>query len=805
MNNQVKIIISAQTPAISGINKVKRQIELLAASYLSLRGGTEVFKRGIKAVDDYKTSVASLSAMVLSMMKKHEDMELASQYKKAHEYATRLYQVTEQLASQTMLSGQQANIMVQEFIKGGVAIDTANQRQIQSLKSIANALYTVTGGYNVELQAVTEINHLLQGNITAQDRLGKALLAMDPHLKEHLEIWRAEGTVLEHIGELLKGFDFATGELSASWGAVKSTLETTVDQVLREGMKPVYEDLLSMMQEINNYLQTHKKELQTDILKGYKTLKNTISGIYDKVVALKGIYDEIGPDVVGAAGYGLIGRMLLGGQAGKIIAMLVLLNTELKKFYGISISPKDMLEQSKEINKAIKNIYEVITGERDWQTGKVKLGVELEPTIMHKQPDYWTQFYQRRFDEWYNEHKSKLEQWKPEFSQKTMSDEETKQIQKKFDDWYKARQWLTDRINKLTLSEFDYQRTKLLEEYEERAKILGWTEDLYEAFQKDLERIDMQEAQKKLDARQWLTDKLNQLTLSEFDYRKTKLLEEYEKVAEVLGWTEDLYQAFKADLAKIQEEETQKETEEIQKRFDVWYEKHKAQLELMEKQSKGYFGNFKDGISDVVKGWGDAFDQMKEIGRDTAQAMQRAFSDFFFDVMTGKLRDLESVFKNFLNSILRSISDMMAEQVTKGLSGFIGSAISSLFGGGGTVHGINLYENFGAGAYAHSGGLVTSAGIIPKFHFGGLAYDEVPAILQRGEYVVSRRGVEALDRINRGQAGVNVVVNVENQTGLPLNAEQKGVEFDGEKYVVGVILKNYHQYGELYHLIGRRK
>ncbi|MDR1008009.1 MAG: tape measure protein [Campylobacteraceae bacterium] len=50
-----------------------------------------------------------------------------------------------------------------------------------------------------------------------------------------------------------------------------------------------------------------------------------------------------------------------------------------------------------------------------------------------------------------------------------------------------------------------------------------------------------------------------------------------------------------------------------------------------------------------------------------------------------------------------------------------------------------------------------------KFHTGGYvtgASDEVPAVLQRGEYVVSRQGVNALDNINNGNIGANTSVEV---------------------------------------------
>ena len=313
-------------------------------------------------------------------------------------------------------------------------------------------------------------------------------------------------------------------------------------------------------------------------------------------------------------------------------------------------------------------------------------------------------------------------------------EEETKIIQQKFDDWYKAREWLTNRINKLTLSEFDYQRTKLLEEYQERAKILGWTEELYSALKLDLAKLEEQQTAKE-----------------------------------------------KAELQKRLEEDARA----IQQRFDQWYEQNKERLAQLTKELKGYWGNFKEGIQDTVRSWGDAFDQMKQIGRDTAQATQRAFSDFFFDVFTGKLKDIGDTFKSLLNSILRSVSNVMSTQITTSLFKELG-----------------LVKSHQGGLVMHSGGYV-----VPRFHFGGLASDEVPAILQRGEYVVSRRGVEALDRINTGQIGAipNIIVNVENKSSLPLKAEQKSINFNGKDVVISWILEDYHQFGPMYHLIKNRK
>jgi hypothetical protein len=106
------------------------------------------------------------------------------------------------------------------------------------------------------------------------------------------------------------------------------------------------------------------------------------------------------------------------------------------------------------------------------------------------------------------------------------------------------------------------------------------------------------------------------------------------------------------------------------------------------------------------------------------------------------------------------------------------------------------------GVVMHQGGLVMHAGgYVPRYHAGGLSGDERPAILQTGEGVLSRRGMANLGALNAGMAGgggnLNVNVQIENQTGTPVKAEQSSVKFDGESYIVGVILKNIDGYGAL--------
>jgi hypothetical protein len=70
---------------------------------------------------------------------------------------------------------------------------------------------------------------------------------------------------------------------------------------------------------------------------------------------------------------------------------------------------------------------------------------------------------------------------------------------KRAEEMANAQTWLTDQINQATLDEFDYKRANLLQEYEERARILGWTEEMYKAFYGNLQKIDEEEANARIE------------------------------------------------------------------------------------------------------------------------------------------------------------------------------------------------------------------------------------------------------------------------------------------------------------------
>jgi len=183
--------------------------------------------------------------------------------------------------------------------------------------------------------------------------------------------------------------------------------------------------------------------------------------------------------------------------------------------------------------------------------------------------------------------------------------------------------------------------------------------------------------------------------------------------------------------------------------------------------------------------------------------------------MTGEMD-----FENFSNSILRDILRMQYQALlTQMILGSAGSAsggggilgwIMDLFKGGGmtTASGrywdssMNFYEHHSGGIAGGSGSSTRNAPAwllsrAPRLH-DGLAPDEFPAILQRGERVLSRRETREYGAANRAP---EVVVNVQNKTNTPVTAEKTRAAFDGKRYVVDVILDDYSRGGDVWKMI----
>lgn len=100
-----------------------------------------------------------------------------------------------------------------------------------------------------------------------------------------------------------------------------------------------------------------------------------------------------------------------------------------------------------------------------------------------------------------------------------------------------------------------------------------------------LEREEREFQKRRLEVTAWVTDKINQLTLSEVEYKKLKLEDEYQKRAEIIGWTLELQRAYQEELSAIDRDESEKRLKELQaileKEEAIYREHHERIWALM--------------------------------------------------------------------------------------------------------------------------------------------------------------------------------------------------------------------------------
>ena len=90
-----------------------------------------------------------------------------------------------------------------------------------------------------------------------------------------------------------------------------------------------------------------------------------------------------------------------------------------------------------------------------------------------------------------------------------------------------------------------------------------------------------------------------------------------------------------------------------------------------------------------------------------------------------------------------------------------------------------------------------------KYHTGGIAGlqpNEVPAILQDGEGVFTKEQMKSIGKYSGGTSisgAPNVHINLNNQSGVPLDGDSGGMKFDGEKYILDVVVSHLGRPGAL--------
>lgn len=218
-------------------------------------------------------------------------------------------------------------------------------------------------------------------------------------------------------------------------------------------------------------------------------------------------------------------------------------------------------------------------------------------------------------------------------------------------------------------------------------------------------------------------------------------------------------------------------------------------------------GTHLDGIDNRLKGLGadqtwtagikrglrSIIEESQNMGEQISSALTSAFKGMEDGLVTF-VQTSKISFKSLADSI---IADLLRIITKSQVTGPLATALQSINWGSffssssGTAP---SYSAYSSGSYAgsfsslikHDGGLV-----VPRFHFGGLASDEIPAILQRGERVLDREHNALMERFaNKTEGGnTNLTVELINNTGTQMKTTQGQTRFDGKGMVKQIFLE----------------
>lgn len=310
INSSIRLLNNLDKTTQTVSKSIDRQTSFLKSSWMNVAGAiytvqsvSYMFERAfsltigkaLSAVNDFKLGVAQAGAVIMQFSEPPKNGGLEEHFRQSLEYAKEMYPVLEKIAAETLLSGQETQMMFTEFAKGGVILDATNKKAVEGFKTMSNTVAIMTQGQDRQRQILTEIKALMQGQANAGSVIFKMLESIDPKLKEHLKIWKSEGTLLEHMGELLQGFNAFTGELAHTWDAVKTRLETTVNQVLRGGMIDAYDEIMKSIIKIDDLLQDNKEILQNEIYKAWISIK----GVAESLNIILGTINQTLMEMVG--------------------------------------------------------------------------------------------------------------------------------------------------------------------------------------------------------------------------------------------------------------------------------------------------------------------------------------------------------------------------------------------------------------------------------------------------------------------------------------------------------------------------
>ncbi|MFA6100459.1 MAG: hypothetical protein WC750_06360 [Patescibacteria group bacterium] len=667
------------------------------------------FVEGFKAVETYNQSVASMAALVVTFTEKQKGAGLSDQWQEALKYSSAIVPVLENIAARTLLSGQQTTALANAFARSGVFLRENNAAQVEGFTRISNALPLMTQGQEIMRQINTEIRSVMTGANEQTSMMLTTLKSIDPQIESHLKTWREQGTVLENIGNLLVGFGPATALLENQWQAVKSTLDTTVTQILRGGMQFAYGEIINSIKQADVYLKDQKDLISGAMAVAWSAVSNAVGTVMGVLSGFGPILKDAGT-AVGVIAYGWGGVLAVLKPVGEFLGTSISLTYELVKMIenavvaggALATGQLDVARVAWDEAKKNYSAVEVLSQKnRDILTDNIadsiaKYGLQTQAALdgAKKSYDGSAAFTAKKI----------TDIGKAAAEIKKIEEKSAKELE---ESW--AKYWADQ--DKQAADAQEYVGKEILKRLENEQKLTDQTA-------KELEKswAIYRKNQADEEAMLWGVIGKTKLKAIEDDAKLSgqRIKAERDMYKDIRGYSTENYESALALIASQKAAYEKLKVDSVA--LDAWErnEKEKAFI-AMGKSGDDFFNGISAGYLEMQRNamtWGKAG---YEIFNSFATNSYKTVSDVLFDGMTGQAKSFEEYWKSFSESLLRTLTDIIGKMIVQwGL--YQAAAAIRLNTGAGTSF-QNPFET-GTGSGSGSGGIVSQgislAGIASK-------------------------------------------------------------------------------------------
>jgi hypothetical protein len=293
-------------------------------------------RTAIDAIEDYKSSIITNSALITSMQGGTKDVGKAYQENKV--YAEALEKVLIKMDSETAGSYKNLQDMNRTFVEQGVILDINNKKAVAGYQSIAAAIAVIAStSQNGDIQWIQEVKGLMSGTMKPGNELLGMLVGIDKDIVAKIKRWKEAGTIPENIGPMLIGFAAAKGDIEALYKTVSTTMSTIKNEILRGGLSEGFTEIIEQLKEVNKWARDNKEVMQAMLKEGFAEAKTVAKIMFELTSAIAPFGKEIWWGAV-ALGFASITKAIVGmnlallatpvGQISALVGLITAVATE---------------------------------------------------------------------------------------------------------------------------------------------------------------------------------------------------------------------------------------------------------------------------------------------------------------------------------------------------------------------------------------------------------------------------------------------------------------------------------------------